>query len=587
MSFYKRINNKLIEKYPTIWNTKIVWILLISLAIHLIYFALGLVRFIVPATLRTEYSFHNQTDGEQTNILTYIIMLLMIVVWLSQLFKNNAFKNFYPHSSKKLFSTYIHYVIIFFAIISAPLSYTIGYKTFLNVKYPDVVTQQYKSINDKAKVFGINSPEYYTPENRAYPSPFDTLLKVTNARTIDKYPTINYGRTKLQYFEPIITKYKYENRNMQLDKLIQDAFYSSQSSDSVTIYNLGKFVDMSSQTIAPFSLYNFSAVTYQTPYSSSYSMNEWDINEYNVKSKVNRNKYVYELLNRNDKEEIRNILNDYLNLIKHFKIDHNLSTDRWMEIVYHPPLFKIDSFIKTDNPKYYDHHYENKEEYAYQKEAVVTEAIIIDSVENYQYDFIKGRLITDNSYLNINIADYTLERLNSLKSWEQFPEWLCIYFSVALALAHLLFAYRVTNLRSILFGVIIFAVLSLVIAFISFGINRITNDALLTFYLLLLISITIISLTVIAKEGISKKTTGSLVVLTIGLMPYFWLLIRAIINQHEELYMQVKYGSERYNHPQPLEFLGNWNFLIIWGLTIISIYFYCRIIKKYKALPEG
>ena len=58
--FIYKTNQYLLERYPTIWNTKLVWMLSIALVLHLIFFVFGLFTLVNPKMLQdsnVEYIF--------------------------------------------------------------------------------------------------------------------------------------------------------------------------------------------------------------------------------------------------------------------------------------------------------------------------------------------------------------------------------------------------------------------------------------------------------------------------------------------------------------------------------------------------
>ena len=66
-------------------------------------------------------------------LLHLIISILLLVFWLMQLSKNNAFKHFYPSNQLKLLGLYTQYFIIIFAVLTFSLSFMAGEKTHLLV----------------------------------------------------------------------------------------------------------------------------------------------------------------------------------------------------------------------------------------------------------------------------------------------------------------------------------------------------------------------------------------------------------------------------------------------------------------------
>ncbi|MEM6517351.1 MAG: hypothetical protein AAF688_14300, partial [Bacteroidota bacterium] len=112
-SFIYKVNQYLIERYPNIWNTRLVWMLSASLIVHVLFFVFGLATLTNPETLQDrgaeDIFFKNGSI-----FLSIIITILLFVVWLIYLFKNNGFKSFYPASRNRLFLQYFYYLLIAF-----------------------------------------------------------------------------------------------------------------------------------------------------------------------------------------------------------------------------------------------------------------------------------------------------------------------------------------------------------------------------------------------------------------------------------------------------------------------------------------
>ena len=92
--FIKRTNTYLLERYPIIWNTRVFWVLLVSLGIHVLFYLFGLV------SISNIETFHRRSVidlffDNGTVFFGVIISILMLVIWLIFHFKHNAFKSFY------------------------------------------------------------------------------------------------------------------------------------------------------------------------------------------------------------------------------------------------------------------------------------------------------------------------------------------------------------------------------------------------------------------------------------------------------------------------------------------------------------
>src|SRR5690606_3380798 len=107
MNFINKINNYLIQRYPTVWNTRIVWMLLISLLVHCLFFFIGSVSQTESSAYNDYYNSEIRYFKSGWSFTGAIISMLMLVGWLVVMFKNNAFKNFYPISNIQLFGQFL------------------------------------------------------------------------------------------------------------------------------------------------------------------------------------------------------------------------------------------------------------------------------------------------------------------------------------------------------------------------------------------------------------------------------------------------------------------------------------------------
>jgi NADH:ubiquinone oxidoreductase subunit 6 (subunit J) len=112
---FKNFNHKFVYKYPLIWNTKIVPLLLISILIHLLFFILGYQNAIVTSIQL--HSYYNQESNATTiNLFAVLISVLIFIIWCVLYFRNNGFKAFYPKTNHSLFKEWI--LILLFCIVN-------------------------------------------------------------------------------------------------------------------------------------------------------------------------------------------------------------------------------------------------------------------------------------------------------------------------------------------------------------------------------------------------------------------------------------------------------------------------------------
>ena len=126
----------LLERYPAIWNTHLIWALPLIFAIHLFFFLWGFAT--VTDENMSNYSFglENHFEGLPM-VMNFIAIVLLLVGWLIRLFRNNAFERFYPVSRWQLFRQFVIYLFIMGGILSSGLSFMVGENTKVHWRYTD------------------------------------------------------------------------------------------------------------------------------------------------------------------------------------------------------------------------------------------------------------------------------------------------------------------------------------------------------------------------------------------------------------------------------------------------------------------
>ena len=161
----------LLERYPLVWNTHLIWALPLILATHLFFFLWGFAM--VTDENMSNYSFglENHFEGLPM-VMSFIIIVLMLVGWFIRLFKNNAFKRFYPVSEWQLFRQFVIYLFIMGGILSSGLSFMVGENTKVHWQYTDsyihnVLRQYPKNLNFEniERLPEAQQREYYIANN--------------------------------------------------------------------------------------------------------------------------------------------------------------------------------------------------------------------------------------------------------------------------------------------------------------------------------------------------------------------------------------------------------------------------------------
>ncbi|MGO4710910.1 hypothetical protein AB4Y90_17735, partial [Chryseobacterium sp. 2TAF14] len=269
MQKLNKFNQFLLEKYPTVWNTKIVWMLLAAFVFHIVFFIIGYLSHIDPVSLQ-KYSVKDDYFRNGVIFIHLIISILLIVGWLLMMLKNNAFKNFYPVSKGKLFGQFVQYFIIIFSCTTFYFSYMTGFRMFINNKYPDHEMAKNIDIINRTAPFLSQNIESYTLENRLSPKPFYDLYCETDLEEIDRNKKFFVYYNRIYQYNSLYSKKSYQKDkrgnfippNPEYAQKIKPA-YSSEEEKFETFYYKKDVVDLSSyiKTSQP-SFYNFSEIFY-------------------------------------------------------------------------------------------------------------------------------------------------------------------------------------------------------------------------------------------------------------------------------------------------------------------------------------
>ncbi len=583
-TFIHKTNQYLLENHPIIWNTKALWVLIVSCILHVLFFCFGYVTFLNPELLH-DYNADYVFFENGTVFISIILSVLILVIWLFSLFKNNAFKDFYPSSRLKLFKQYGWYLIIIFCISTFYISYSFGVKSYINTTYPDSISKKDIEISNMAAMFFSESVTNYTINQRNYPTPFDTLFCETSQVLNDTAPHLSFLDQHYKF-------YTVKTKEADLNKNIYDSifkgyiYYKTDNNDIRTYYYKDRIFDISKvESSAHPSYFNFSTTFYTNgdsnynTYISNYNEAYYEYNEYGIKTpsdpKKNQNKKGYDLLKRNNPEEIKTLLTDFLSIADRYKIKYNLTSEEWFNLVYHPEAFELKALILTEPPvtlKY--------SSMANPKTAFETFSKDIRTDYYIAHDNLR------NAFSNID----TIKENNPLLNSIHFFLWFTFF------IASLIFMFRVTGAKPLIFTVITTGVLTVFIVLLTvlfeftgiFSGNS-HNTGYFASYLTYSLGTIILAIPAFFHKYVKKAIVAVCLNISIaGFIPYVFLIL-VIVSMHQSDACAHNF-TVRFDNDKCFNLLGSleltWSY-ILFGLHLIFIYFYAEIIKRWKALPEG
>ena len=627
MNFINKINKYLIERYPTIWNTRIVWMLAINLLVHILFYFIGFVSHSNPVSLQSSRVIDDYFSSGVI-MIHIIISMLLLVGWLVYMFKNNGFKNFYPTSNIKLFGQFVCYLVIVFASITFYFSYMFGLRSYVNVAYPNDELVKNVEIINKAYPFLSVGYQDYTLDKKAYPKPFYDLYCETNSDLIDhnkKYFETNGYEYQFYSLYKVAIAARDTNGDFKYPaaeyKNGTDLAYKEVVNDTCMYYFKKDVVDLSADIkTSNLSYYNFSRVfytlsfdeidfydRYNYSYTSSYSTETavYDINP-NINKNYEFSKQFSAILDRKNPEEIKKILNDFLQISNKYQIRTNLNANEWFKLIYHPDNFEVKNFIFED-----EHTYAYpidsaaaivdtlRTDVAAATAAVPEETAVVEAAEaaavavaevagssDKMYHYYNKNL-TKNYYEVNDLSDF-LRSVELIKNVDFVSRNIHVYIWIAFFFSTLIFSFRVTNLRSVIFTGITTGVLGLLIGLmvLVYSMSLGGDEEYFAAYLVLIIATIIILIPFLLLTSASKLFSSIFMNMTINGFVLYLLLILGIISMHQS---KACY-DENYNYKENcitiLEYLDMYTSYLLLAAGLLFLFLYTAVIKKWRAVPE-
>jgi hypothetical protein len=432
-----------------------------------------------------------------------------------------------------------------------------------------------------AAIFFSNDIEDYTIDKRRYPSFLTEIYCETSDQLIDfekpyyTFLDFNYQFYSLKTIDRKLNEtYSYQN--------VESGYAFTKSNDSIiTYYYKDTLVDVSNYIKTPQASYkNYSATFYKNEpienynYYSNYNYSgDYDYNYQKLnysKQALLSSQTTQELLENNNPKQIKQLLNDFLAVAKKHEIEHNISTNEWFQLIYHPTDFEVKSLIRTEKKTY---HYENTD---YEKTESETFNI------NNTTDF----------YIRTGDLSNVFENIETIKSNPVIGETIHIFIWIAFFLASVIFVFRITGLKSLLFSIITVGLLSIFIALIttlvyfisgSYGENSIQ---FFISYFVFILSTFILAIPIFFASKLKKQIVAiCLNISIVGFVLYVFLII-GIISIHQDHYCRNIYDYT-YDCPILITSIGLYLSYVLLASGLVFLYFYTSIIKQWKALPEG
>lgn len=309
----KRLQNHLLEHYPLLWNMRLLSVLSVILALHIVHFMVGYNSFDDLDTFgwrEPEARFFSTPFV----MFSFIISTVVFILWLIRVFRNNAFKSFYPFSNGQLFAQMMIILLVCLLNITYYYSYTIGYVWHSRNQSNEEVNKKDVEIYNKVIPLLQESTDAYKIENRCWPKPFPLSRHYKST-----------GQNEVTY------------QNGRAVNTPAEFYYESRTGDIFTPEEIDSMVGG----------YQFSYLNQCNDYIylnlAFVSPNYYDGPNPERKSEENRIAFVALL---NNPKELKKAMQDFIEMCDRHQITYKLNADDWFQWVYNPPYYPVKYTIK-------------------------------------------------------------------------------------------------------------------------------------------------------------------------------------------------------------------------------------------------
>ncbi|OAD46407.1 hypothetical protein [Polaribacter atrinae] len=549
MNFINKINKYLLEHYPLIWNTRLVWMLGVNIIVHLLFFLIGFSSVNGLADLKEHYKLDNFFFNTSNVYYNVLISIFILLIWIIFYLRNNAFKNLYSIKKGMVFQQFC----IVFLIILISTSQFYSFKAGLKIKTRSLYNWQELDrdikVFNKFSLFLMQEQVKYEIDKKEYPAPFP--LKVAVGYDYNLTDNIDTTQAFFKKDGHFLQFYKFNN-NSNLETNNSNKTRSAIAFDHYgdrTIIDISEFKEF----LNP-SLFNYSEEKF------NYGQDSLD-----YKNQLN---FYEEILSNKDDVKIKEGLNEVLSLSKKYEIKHNLTIDNWFELIDNKPSYLLTELIHSSNPKveYYT--------------SVGYEGNNLSSGKDIPY--------SKSLYFDFNDTDNFFK--NVYESYFSGFDVIFMYFIIAFSfcLSILILIFKTTSIKTILLSFVAsLVVLVLIVWLMSSSNNLFGYSKYNEYFIMLFISFLIIVFSIFSYILKWKKTVISIFwSLVLFAVPTFFLFAAFSYSRYlKDVYLEL--NPQNYNYKSNFEiWFQNYGFWAILLVSIITVYVYSLFIRKFKARPE-
>lgn len=514
---FKDIQKKLLLKYPLLWNTKFVPMVAIGLLLHLIFFGLGY----LDGTI--DFSNRNNLDIEVTCILFGVLLVIIIIIlWLVNYFKNNSLKSFYSKSKYSLFYEWLQIFVVSTLLITFYLPFSVG-----------------KQLHQRS---------YYSLE--------ETTNRCKTIATADMFIDGSFGETEIDslasgLIDSLGNKIALNYNPEDADTAEYATEKESMAVEAVAAYTYKDHIIFNGKKYDQFSLVNRNTFEFTVISREQDSLNRIKVQNW---------------LYQDNQAEVKKLMDNYLKLIREHNLATNLTLDKWFQAVYKAPEFDEFLYIQPYLKEYEtDESYNNSYVYATKvgnEERKYSKYFIQQDVLKEKYDTV-SEAHTD-SFFNI--------------------EMILGFLYGAFGLSILIFSFRVTSGKSWLIAVVTTGVINIVYGIFT-AITGVGNMYFYLILFTILGIIFYFFLIYYNKKNLqlSRIALNLFLWSFIGIIPLIYFIIQEHYASSYDYRIGYNYTSPEYQWMRDHTIhMFSLNFI----LAILTLFFLSKIIRNWKGISE-
>lgn len=254
---FENIQKKILLKYPLLWNTKFVPMMIIGFLINLICFIIGF----IDGSIDFRIQYYSLID-EGFYFFISLIIVLILIVWLINYFKNNAFKVSYPKSKNSIFYEWLQIFIIILLFASFEIPLNIG-KIICHRNYLSK-----EQVNQRCEV--ISKADFFI--NGYFESPeIDSTKSILNDTTING----EYLSRKIvtKDYVKIFGK-KYSTTSL-INRKVYEFNYLEKKEDSLNTIEMRKLLFQNNEIAVKKIMQDYLDIHNESKLSTNLNVNKW------------------------------------------------------------------------------------------------------------------------------------------------------------------------------------------------------------------------------------------------------------------------------------------------------------------------